>query len=234
MTNQNLNSGYGFITLNDVGVCHTPKSLMDVLQQVADEPFCEVFSTPTFEEADMTMRQRYPQQFFRLGLNQQHSPLRLTTGGSDYWVNYENEDRIPTSDSAMSVLPLKGNTRTELAEGYEYGLQAPAVSVSFWAISFAQGFAVHSSKEQLLSILTDPKYIYAHAIKCATEQAAAQWAAFEYATRFYRRYYGATIYMPLQYLHAGECFIDLDFEAHEATAAVQNHMWNKLRGYGLW
>lgn len=233
MYDHKFNNGYGLITLNEICVCHSYRKFQDAFQQVKYEPFCEVFSAPTFEEVSVIMQHRYPQQFYRFGFYLQYNPLDVIAGGGDYWLKREDNDLILISDNSRPMLigQFPDNSNNP-AGSYQYGLQHAAYR-TFWSISFAQGFAVHSDENYLLRILASTQYLYTHAIKCPTEQDAAKLAAFEYATRFYRRYPSVSINMPPYYLQDGQCFENKNFEANEA-ARSESETWQKLRGFGLW
>lgn len=233
MYDHKFNNGYGLITLNDICICHSYDKLQDALQQVEYEPFCEIFSAPTFEEVNMIIQQRYPQQFYRSGFYQQYAPLDFVAGSGDYWLRREEAERISISANTNPALtaPIPDVANNSVAP---YGCHFhPPVYRAFWAISFAQGFAVHSDENYLLRLLASTQYLYAHAVKCSTEQAASAKAAFEYATRFYRRYQALCINMPPYYLQDGQCFENENFEANEAGRS-ETETWKKLREFGLW
>ncbi|MDY6269270.1 MAG: hypothetical protein SPL39_09985 [Selenomonadaceae bacterium] len=233
MYDHKFNNGYGLITLNDICVCHSYDNLRDVLQQVEHEPFCEVFSAPTFEEASIIMQQRYPQQFFRFGIYQQYAPLALAAGNSDYWFRRNDSEHISFFDNSLPMLATSmPDAANNSVSTYGYGFPSQAYR-AFWGISFAQGFAVHSNENYLLSLLASTEYLYTHAVKCSTEQAAAKTAVFEYTSRFYRRYQSICINLPPYYLQDGQCIKNENFEANEAGRS-ENETWQKLRGFGLW
>lgn len=235
MSNQSFNGGYGIITSYALYVLNSPQHLRETLQQIPDDSYCEIFSTPTLEETNFIMLQRFSQLATRLGLLRGCEAPALPMNG-EYALKLPTPLMYQGAASPSPALPPSQNatfTSAPANDGYLYSLSSPVTR--FWGISFLQGFAVYSDPNTILKLLASSNYYYTRAIGYSTEQRASMMATFDYYNRFHKRYSikDTTPTMFDTYLHNGQIWVDDHFEDHEA-ARSGSELWKRLRDKGLW
>ncbi len=248
MTSNEINEGYGIYTRNTLWLSKDIRDVCNAMQ--IPDPFCEIFSAPTFEEATMIMHQWYPHHFWVLPFNRGFQPLQMKQSG-EFALTRQSYGMIPVSNTtpvAQAPLPAGTSSFNPASDSMPYAGQGVSVPMSYapnseqimpayngvWSLTCAQGMAVFSNREKVIKMLSSPKCLYVHAVKWPTPQAASKWAWREYVTRFFQRNDANTvrINLPTRYLQDGEYFFDKNYDAREANRK-ENPQLEKLKSFGI-
>ena len=242
-----FNTGYGIYTTNTLWLCKDFRELQRAMQM--PEAFCEIFSAPTFEEAEIIMRQWYPHHFWVLPFNRGVAPLQMKQSG-EFALTRESIGMISSQTSVSTALstteaPVTSSVAGSMPDTSQGVVSMPMVYapnngqcmsnyIGFWSVTCAQGMGVSSNIEKVINMLSSPKCLYSHAVKGPTPQAASYWAWKEYVTRFFQRNDASTvrINLPSAYLRDGEFFFDKYYESREAERK-ENPKLAKLKSFGI-
>ena len=249
MISNEVNNGYGIYTANTLWLCKDFRELYRVMQNTV-EPFCEIFSAPTFEEAEIIMQQWYPHHFWVLPFNRGFAPLQMKQSGefaltrkSIGMISFPNMSsgaspvpaiETPTPNPALTSMPyVNQGVSAPMAYAPTNGQAMPTFN-GVWSVTCAQGMGVSSNIEQVISMLRSPKCLYGHACKWPNPQYASFGAWKEYVSRFFQRNDANTvrINLPSEYLRDGEFFFDKNYVSREADRK-ENPQLDKLKSFGI-
>lgn len=223
----NNNEGFIILSVNCTWLFHNPVHVYGAITQKGDS-VVEVFSTPTFDEARLLVNQKYPQNHYAIPLFNGFQPVSIPVAGE---FAVERPDKIECDSNLWSDMRIW----REKSPCFETSVKEFAdASTGFWGITFAQGFALETITENVVSRLASSEFLYTHAKYFTNIYAANAWMRWDYVNRFYRRYDARTtqITLPANYLEPGAQFRDVHFEQREADRIFSREL-TALLEWGL-
>lgn len=223
----NNNEGFIILSLNSTWLFHNPVHVYGAITQDGDS-VVEVFSTPTFDEARLLVNQKYPQNHYAIPLFNGYQPVAIPVAGE---FAVERPDKIACDSNLWSDMHIWRESTPCLEPSVQEFADA---SIGFWGLTFAQGFALETITENVVSRLASPDFLYTHAKYFTNIYAANAWMRWDYTNRFYRRYDARTtqITLPTNYLEPGAQFRDVNFEQREANRTFSREL-TALLEWGL-
>ena len=220
---------YLIITYIEVYVVYGVQALYNCLY-FRRLPTCEIQACETLEEVNALALQRYPYRVYTTPALQGVEPMPLPATGEYQRKDSELEQLLISEGlNGMEKLAAPGSSLQQesiqqagsaASTPVVLGTEMPIIDVNAgicWAIDGMNMYGTALDLNALVSVMSDPKWVYPHALTFMEFNIASFAARKRYMERFYRRYDSAKecILEPHAQLEQGDLYQDTSYVERE-------------------